>query len=424
METSIIHLEHNLTPVLVNMELAGIQIDIQKLLNVELSLNKLNTEVTHDIQKLTNESINLNSSEQLSKLLFEELGIKPENQKIGKNGCYSVDKSHLEKLKDEHEVISLLLKYRKINSLLKFCSQLKNVNPVTKRLHANLNQIGTATGRFSCSNPNLQNIPRVAKITDMEKDQLKLLESKFREVFIAKNGCVLIGADYSQIELRVTAEMSQDPFLLKAYNHGMDIHSLTASEVFQIKISEVTEEQRSIAKSINFGLIYGKTPVGLAETLTQITKREHTVEQANKIMNDYFERFKGVKSLLQGLIEQADKNGYSTTHFGRTRPIPELSSFKMSERQKGKRLAMNSPIQGTAADIIKMAMIACDKAMTEQKLKSRMILQIHDELLFEVPEDEVTVMEKLIKHQMENVVRLSVPLEVDVKKGLNWSVAH
>lgn len=423
METSIIHLEHNLIPVLVRMELAGVEIDIPKLLDVELSLNKLNTETTNKIQQLTNESFNLNSSEQLSKFLFEELAIEPKNSKIGKNGCYSVDKSHLENLKDEHEVIPLLLKYRKINSLLKFCNQLKTINPVTKRLHTNLNQIGTATGRFSCSNPNLQNIPRI-KVNDTETDTLKILESKFREIFVTKKGCILIGADYSQIELRITAEMSQDPFLLKAYNQGMDIHSLTASEVFQIKISEVTEEQRSIAKSINFGLIYGKTPVGLAESLTEITKREHTVEQAEKIMSDYFERFKGVKSLLQGLIDQADKNGYSTTHFGRTRPIPELSSSKLHEREKGKRLAMNSPIQGTAADIIKMAMIACDKAITESKLKSRMILQVHDELLFEVPENEVTVMEKLIKYQMENVVRLSVPLEVDVKEGLNWSITH
>lgn len=423
METFIIDLEQNLIPVLVKMELAGVEIDTQKISDVELSLNKLNAEVTNEIQKLTNEAINLNSSEQLSKFLFEESGIKPKSSKIGKNGCYSVDKSHLEKLKDEHEIIPLLLKFRKINSLLKFCNQLKTVNAVTKRLHTNLNQIGTATGRFSCSNPNLQNIPRV-KVQETETDTLKILESKFREVFIAKRGCILIGADYSQIELRITAEMSQDPFLLKAYNEGMDIHSLTASEVFQIKISEVTEEQRSIAKSINFGLIYGKTPVGLAESLTEITKKEHTIEQAEKIMNDYFERFKGVKSLLQGLIEQADQYGYSTTHFGRTRPIPELSSSKLSEREKGKRLAMNSPIQGTAADIIKMAMVACDKAITASKLKSRMILQVHDELLFEVPKEEVSVMERLIKDEMENVVRFSIPFEVDVKKGLNWSLTH
>ncbi len=423
METFIIDLEHNLIPVLVKMELVGVEIDTLKISDVELSLNKLNAEVTNEIQKFTSEAINLNSSEQLSKFLFEESRIKPQNVKIGKNGCYSVDKSHLEKLKDEHEAIPLLLKYRKINSLLKFCNQLKTVNAITKRLHTNLNQIGTATGRFSCSNPNLQNIPRV-KVQETETDTLKILESKFREVFIAKKGFILVGADYSQIELRITAEMSQDPFLLKAYNQGMDIHSLTASEVFQIKISEVTEEQRSIAKSINFGLIYGKTPIGLAESLTEITKREHSVEQAEKIMTDYFERFKGVKSLLHGLIEQADKYGYSTTHFGRTRPIPELSSSKLSEREKGKRLAMNSPIQGTAADIIKMAMVACDKAISQSKLKSKMILQVHDELLFEVPEDEVSVMEKLIKDEMENVVRLSIPLEVDVKKGLNWSMTH
>lgn len=423
MESSIVDLEHNLIPVLVKMELAGVKIDIQKLSDVELSLNKFNRETTDKIRQLTRESINLNSSGQLSSLLFEELGIKPENVKVGKKGYYVVDKSHLEKLKNKHEVIPLLQQYRKINSLLKFCNQLKKINSITKRLHTNLNQIGTATGRFSCSKPNLQNIPRIG-IKEIGTDTLKILESKFREMFVAKEGCVLIGADYSQIELRVTAEMSQDPFLLKAYNEGMDIHKLTASEVFQIKISEVTEEQRSIAKSINFGLIYGKTSFGLADSLTEITKRLHTKEEATKIMNEYFERFKGVKLLLQGLVEKAENFECSTTYFGRTRPISELSSSRLSEREKGKRLAMNSPIQGTAADIIKMAMIACDKAITKSKLKSKMILQVHDELLFEVPEDEIKKMEKLIKCQMENVVRFSIPLEVEIKKGTNWSMAH
>jgi len=222
----------------------------------------------------------------------------------------------------------------------------------------------------------------------------------------------------------VTAEMSQDPFLLKAYNEGLDIHRLTASEVFNVPFSKVTDEQRSIAKSINFGLIYGKTAIGLSETLTEITGKLHTVEDSNLIMKNYFDRFSNVKNFLDDLVNKADLHGYSSTLFGRRRPIPELSSSKISERQKGKRLAMNSPIQGTAADIIKMAMVSCDRQITKQNLKSKMILQVHDELLFEVPHNEVKVMEKLIKFEMENVVRLSIPLEVDVKKGENWAFAH
>lgn len=218
--------------------------------------------------------------------------------------------------------------------------------------------------------------------------------------------------------------MSQDPFLLKAYNEGLDIHRLTASEVFNVKFSKVTDEQRSIAKSINFGLIYGKTAIGLSETLTEITGKLHTVEDSDLIMKNYFDRFSNVKVFLDDLINNADLNGYSSTLFGRRRPIPELASSKLSERSKGNRLAMNSPIQGTAADIIKMAMISCDNEIKKQKLKSKMILQVHDELLFEVPDNEIKIMERLIKFEMENVVRLSIPLEVDVKKGKSWALAH
>ncbi len=230
--------------------------------------------------------------------------------------------------------------YRKINTLLSFCNQLKEAHPKTKRLHCNLNQIGTATGRFSCSNPNLQNIPNVKlKDKDNEIDELKIIASKFREVFIAEKGCVLIGADYSQIELRVMAEMSQDEYLLKAYNNDIDIHRLTASKVFNCsKISEVTEEQRKIAKTINFGLIYGMSAVGLAESLTAITKKHHSKEDAEKMMSDYFAQFKGVKSCLEGLVDYADHHGYSRTLFGRTRPIPQLASNDMAIREKGNAL--------------------------------------------------------------------------------------
>lgn len=421
MNDTIINVEHQLISVLVKMELEGVKIDMKTLSSVELELNELNESVKIQIHHFTNSEINLNSSEQVSKLLFDDLKLEAKTKRKPNSNYYSVDKSHLNKLRKDHEIITLLLDYRKITSLLMFCNQLKVVNPKTKRLHGNFNQIGTATGRFSCSNPNLQNIPNVK---GEKTNRLKELESKFREVFIPKNGCQFIGADYSQIELRVTAEMSQDAFLLNAYNRNIDVHILTASKIFEIKFSDVTDEQRSIAKSINFGLIYGKTASGLAESLTEITKKAHSVEQAQKIMDDYFKEFSGVKSFLEGLIAFADDFGYSKTLYGRTRPIPELSSSRLTERQKGKRLAMNSPIQGSAADIIKMAMIACDTAITKKNLKSKLVLQVHDELLFEVPKDEIPIMEKLIKHEMENVVNLSIPLEISLKTGQNWSLSH
>lgn len=426
MKITINQLEHNLIRVLVKIESNGVKIDTKKLERVEHRLlNRLQT-TTEKITEIAGTEINLSSNEQLNTLLFETLKLQPKVTSKGKSGLISVDKSHLTKLKDDHEMIPLILDYRKINTLLNFCNQLKEVHPKTKRLHCNLNQIGTATGRFSCSNPNLQNIPNV-KLKDREKetDEIKTIESELREVFIAEKDCVLIGADYSQIELRMMTEMSLDSFLLNAYNNDIDIHKLTASKVFNCsKISEVTEEQRKIAKTINFGLIYGMSAVGLAESLTAITKKHHSKEDAEKMMSDYFAQFKGVKSCLEGLVDYADRHGYSRTLFGRTRPIPELASNDLNIREKGKRLAMNSPVQGSAADIIKMAMVNCDKAIAEKGLQSKMILQIHDELLFEVPKSEVEIMEKLIKHEMENVVKLSIPLIIELGKGDNWAEAH
>lgn len=424
MKYSILNMENQLVPVISKMELNGVKIDLKKLKAVEEELRVLNQQFSRQIKQIAGEDLNINSNEQLSKLLFDTLKIEPKNIKLGKNGSYKVDKKHLSKLVIEHKIIQLILDYRKTETLLKFCNNLsEGIHPKTKRLHCNLNQIGTATGRFSSSNPNLQNIPNV-QVKDFEKDVLKLLGSMFRKVFVARKGYKFIGSDYSQIELRVVAEMSNDPFLLKAYTENLDIHKLTASEVFDIPFDDVDSEQRSIAKSINFGLVYGMSAIGLSESLTAITGRLHTKEDAQKIMNDYFKRFSGVKSFLERLVEDSDKKGYSTTLFGRKRSIPQLASNNTYEREKGKRLAKNSPIQGTAADIIKMAMIVCDKAIAENNLKSKMILQVHDELLFEVHRDEVKIMEKLVKDSMENAVKLSIPLEVELKTGTNWADVH
>lgn len=429
MKQDILDLEYKTLHVVMGMELNGVKIDTKKCQQTLKQLKQLNTSLTQQIQMFAKGEINLESPQQLHKLLFETLELQPQMDTAGKNGCYSTDKSHLKKLRKQHEVIGLLLDYRKTVSLINFCKQLQEVSPVTKRLHGQFNQIGTATGRFSCSKPNLQNIPNL-KLGKNESDELKILESKFREMFIPERGCQFICADYSQIEIRVAAEMSQDPFLLKAYNETdsngdkLDVHKLTASEIFGMPYSKVADEQRSIAKSINFGLIYGKTVYGLSASLTEITGKHHSKEQAEVIMAKYFERFSGVKTCLVGLIDFADTYGYSETLYGRRRPIPQLWSSKLSERNAGKRLAMNSPIQGTAADIIKMAMVACDEQIKAKSLKSKMVLQVHDELLFEVPNEEMEIMEVLVRETMENVVRLSVPLEVGLDKGHNWAMAH
>ncbi len=421
---SILKMENQLVPVNARVELNGVKIDLKKLKQVEGQLKDLKREYLNKIYQYGNKKVNINSNEQLSELLFGTLKIEPKNTKKGKNGYYTVDKKHLNKLKGDHEIVPLILDYKKAETLLKFCDGLaKAVHPKTGRLHCNLNQIGTATGRFSSSNPNLQNIPNV-KLKKLEQDILKILGSKFREVFIPKREYQFVCSDYSQIELRVLAEMSGDSFLVKAYTEDLDIHTLTASEVFNIAFEEVTSEQRSIAKTVNFGLVYGMSAIGLAESLSAITGKPHSKEEAQQIMDEYFNRFSGVKSCLNRLIEQADRDGYSTTLFGRKRLIPQLASLNTYEREKGKRLAMNSPIQGSAADIIKLAMIACDKAISEKNLKSKMILQVHDELLFEVPNEEVEIMKELVKDTMENVVQLSIPLKVGLETGNNWAVAH
>lgn len=423
MNKTILELEHDLLHVVLMMELVGVKIDTKELKSVESRLQSLENLARSDIVKIAGEDFNPNSGEQLSRLLFQELKLIPQVAKKSKKGFYSVDKSHLKKLVAQHEIVSLLLTYRKTKSLLKFCNQLNQIHPKTGRLHASFNQIGTATGRFSSSKPNLQNIPN-KELKEDEKDELIILESTFRKLFIPTAEHYLLGADYSQIELRMTAEFSQDPYLLKAYNEDFDIHQLTASEIFNVPFSEVSKEQRTIAKSINFGLIYGMSAVGLAESLTNITKKIYSKEDAETMIREYFARFGKVKSCLDGLIDFADQYGYSQTLWGRQRPIPELASNDLKIREKGKRLAMNSPIQGSASDIIKMAMVNCNNAIIENKLKSKLILQVHDELLFEVPESELETMKNLVQREMENVVSLSIPLKVDLKVGKNWGEVH
>ncbi len=420
---TILELEHKLIPITSKMERNGVKINITLLGRTELRLVSFKNDVLEQVKCFSDENFNINSNEQLGKWLFETLNIKPRNRELSKKGYYKVNKAHLLKLVDDHKVIGLILRYRKVTALLKFCSQLGKTNSKTKRLHANLNQIGTETGRYSSSKPNLQNIPN-PKLKDGETDELKIIESQFRKMFVPKRGYEFVCADYSQVELRVMTHYSQDPFLLKAYSENIDLHKLTASEIFEVNFSQVTDEQRSIAKSINFGLIYGKTAYGLSADLTRITGKEYSVEDAQEVIDNYFSKLPKVKQCLEAFIDQADNLGYAQTLYGRRRPISQLQSSKLSVRKSGKRIAMNTPIQGTAADILKLAMIKCDTAITKQNLKSKMVLTVHDELLFEVPKNELKIMKQLVKDNMENAVKLTVPLEVDMETGTNWAMAH
>ena len=275
------------------------------------------------------------------------------------------------------------------------------------RIHGKFNQTITATGRISSTEPNLQNIPvRMA------------LGREIRKVFVPKDDCVFLDADYSQIELRILAHMSDDENLIEAYRESKDIHAATASLVFHVPLDEVTKTQRSNAKAVNFGIVYGISSFGLSQDLS-ISKKE-----AEKYIDDYFKSYPGIKNYLDNSVKEAKEKGYSTTMFGRRRPIPELKAGNFMQRQFGERVAMNSPIQGTAADIMKIAMINVERELRKNNLKSRIVLQVHDELLVETYKDEISTVQDILVKNMEGAANLHVPLDVDVKEGNNWDEAH
>jgi DNA polymerase-1 len=281
------------------------------------------------------------------------------------------------------------------------------VNPDTARLHTSFNQAATATGRLSSSEPNLQNIPIRGE-----------WGRRIREAFIAGEGNILLSADYSQIELRILAHLSQDEGLIEAFRRDLDIHTRTASELFGVPIEKVNSDMRRIAKTVNFGVIYGISPFGLSETLS-ITR-----EDAKKYIEQYFDRHQGVKRYIELTLETVKEKGYATTLFGRKRPIPELRSQNSITRQQGERFAINAPVQGTAADIIKVAMINIWKSFKEKDVKAKMILQVHDELLFELSLHELQIVKDVVKKEMEGVKELSVPIKVEIGFGKNWAEAH
>lgn len=384
-----------------DMEVRGIRVNREELKKYGEKLAIRIQELEKDIYGLVGETFNINSPKQLGVILFEKLRL-PFGKKT-KTG-YSTSADILDKLVSEHPVISMILEYRQLTKLKStYADGLAVYIRQDERIHGKFHQTIAATGRISSTEPNLQNIP-----IRME------LGREIRKVFIPEEGFIFVDADYSQIELRVLAHMSGDERLISAYQEGIDIHRITASQVFHTPLDEVTSLQRSNAKAVNFGIVYGISSFGLGQDLN-ITRKE-----AETYITKYFETYPKVKAFLDQLVAEGKQNGFVTTLFERRRPIPELSSSNFMQRSFGERIAMNSPIQGTAADIIKIAMIQVNERLKILKLRSRLILQIHDELLIETHMDEVELVKQILEEEMKKAADLSVPLDVDVNTGVNW----
>lgn len=386
---------------LYDMEQAGIQVEAKELKEYGERLGIRIVELEKEIYELAGETFNINSPKQLGVILFEKMAL-PGGKKT-KTG-YSTAADVLEKLAPEAPVVDKILEYRQLTKLKStYADGLANYIGTDGRIHGKFNQTITATGRISSTEPNLQNIP-----VRMELGRL------IRKVFVPREGYVFLDADYSQIELRILAHCSGDAQLIKAYREAQDIHRMTASQVFHIPFDEVTDLQRRNAKAVNFGIVYGISSFGLSQDLS-ITRKE-----AAQYIDSYFETYPGIKQFLDDQVAHAKENGYVVTLFGRRRPVPELKSSNFMQRSFGERVAMNAPIQGTAADIIKIAMIGVNRELKEQKLKSRLILQVHDELLIETHPEEVEQVKKILQNQMEQAAHLEVPLIADVHSGQNW----
>ncbi len=396
------NIEMPLVEVLAEMQYEGIKIEKDKLESFGVELKQNIDELTKEIYDLSGQEFNINSTKQLGEILFEKLKL-PVVKKT-KTG-YSTDVDVLEKLKSEHPIIEKILEYRSLTKLNStYVEGLKPyINKVTGRIHSYFHQTITATGRISSTEPNLQNIP-----TRIE------LGKRLRKAFVPKEGYVFIDADYSQIELRVLAHISQDENMINAFKHDEDIHKQAASNVFNVPIEEVTKEQRSHAKAVNFGIVYGISDFGLGEQIGVSRKK------AKEYIDQYLEKYSGIKKFMDDIVEKAKEQGYVETLFNRRRYIPELKSKNFNIRQFGSRAAMNTPIQGTAADIMKIAMINVYKKLKEEKLESKLILQIHDELLIEAKEDEKERVKNILQSCMENAIKLDVPLKAEVSEAYNW----
>jgi DNA polymerase I len=393
-----------LVPVLARMEQAGVKIDTAALAKMSTELERESTAKAKEIHELAGAEFNIGSPKQLGDILFNRLNL-PKPVKYGKGRTISTAVDVLETLAEEHPIARKVLDYRQLTKLKStYVDTLPAlINPVTGRLHTTFYQAGTATGRLSSANPNLQNIPIRTE-----------LGRGIRAAFIAEPGHVLLTADYSQIELRLLAHFSHDPLLVEAFRRGDDIHALTASQVFGVPPLMVTLDHRRQAKVVNFGIVYGLSAFGLSQNLGIETA------EAKLFIANYFEKYKGVRAFIDKTLEEARRDLKVKTLHGRIRPIPDINSKNFAQRGFAERTAVNTPLQGTAADLIKVAMIRIDAALQAQKLKSRMTLQVHDELVFEVPEKEVETMQSLVREQMEKVHELAVPLLVEMEAGPNW----
>jgi DNA polymerase-1 len=394
--------EMPLISILALMERNGVALDTDLLRHMSQSLGKQLLKLEQEIYSYVGHGFNINSPQQLGRVLFGEL--KLPGAKKTKSG-YSTDASVLDGLREVHPVVKLILEYRQLMKLRStYIDALPAlINPRTGRVHTSFNQAVTATGRLSSSDPNLQNIPIRGE-----------LGRQMRQAFIAEPPSFLVGGDYSQIDLRVLAHLSQDPRLLAAFRQDEDIHAATASEVFGVALTEVNSEMRRIAKVVNFGIIYGMSDYGL-EQATELSR-----EEAAQFIASYFQRYPKVKDYIESTKQQARKRGYVQTLLGRRRYIPELDSPNRQVREAAERMAINMPVQGTAADIIKLAMINLQREIDKRGLRSKMILQVHDELLFEVPPEELEQVKVLLRETMSQAMELSVPLKVEIKVGRNW----
>ena len=390
---------------LYNMEREGIQVDAERLRDFSAQLKETADRLEQEIFEEAGESFNLNSPIQLGQVLFEKMGL-PAAKKTKKG--YSTSAEVLEKLAPDYPIVDKILQYRQVTKLRStYAEGLPGYIAEDGRIHGTFNQTITATGRISSTEPNLQNIPIRTE-----------LGQEIRRAFTAKEGCVFLDADYSQIELRLLAHLSGDQNLIEAYNTEADIHRITASKVFHTPYEEVTKEQRRNAKAVNFGIVYGISSFGLSQDLSISRK------QAADYIKQYFETYPGIKRYLDQTVRMAKLNGYVSSMFGRKRPIPELASTNFMMRSFGERAAMNSPLQGSAADIMKIAMINVDHALKKARLRSRIVLQIHDELLVETYLEEKDAVKEILSREMKQAARLDVPLEVDVEEGTDWFEAH
>jgi len=392
-----------LVPVLFRMEKAGVRVDSAVLNKMSATLGAAIERVGEEIYERSGHRFNIQSPKQLGDVLFNKMGL-PKPLKYGKGKVVSTAQDVLEELAVHNDVPRMVLEYRQLAKLKSnYVDSLPLLADSEGRVHTTFNQVGTATGRLSSTNPNLQNIPIRTE-----------LGREIRAAFIAASGCTLLSADYSQIELRLMAHFSDDPLLTHAYRTGQDIHTLTASEVFGVPPDQMSKETRNRAKAVNFGIVYGISPFGLS---AQLGIDQH---EARLYIETYFERYKGVRAFIDRLLEDTRREQKVRTMFGRVRPIPDIQSRNANLRGFAERTAVNTPLQGTAADIIKVAMIRIDQKLAARKLKTRMTLQVHDELLFDVPTAEVDEVRELVKHELESVVELKVPLVADVGVGPNW----